>query len=383
MLSPLLLAAALVAVVRAILVPGPIGAFPVAMRTHELIDFSRVDPYASRNHTLLRRILVSVFLPLDPVQYADAKVQQLPYMPPLTAAEYSRITQIIAPSFKGVFEKLAIEYRRLETNDPGREYATKKKSYPVVIFSPGLGASRLMYSAGARDLASQGYIVITIDHPYDASIVEFPDGSVVRGVNFSTTAQIAVAAKVRVQDVVFLVNQLHDSDVQERLTEGFPGLVNVEKMAIYGHSLGGATAAEALRKDSRLLGGMNWDGEMQEAAASHGLAQPFIQVGVPRHRYENNSNWPAFYEKLRGPKLELMLENTTHISFTDLPLLLSTMEVPLEAQPSLEYFLGTVSGRRLRRTLTGILKASLEFLFERNVEGVRSLAEDYCGVTVF
>lgn len=45
------------------------------------------------------------------------------------------------------------------------------------MFSPGLSASRLLYSAQARALASYGYIVITLDHPYDALFVEFPDGT--------------------------------------------------------------------------------------------------------------------------------------------------------------------------------------------------------------
>lgn len=54
-----------------------------------------------------------------------------------------------------------------------------------------------MYSTSAGDLASQGYVVITVDHPYDAAIVEFPDGSVVRGANFSTLAAIQKTLEVR------------------------------------------------------------------------------------------------------------------------------------------------------------------------------------------
>jgi hypothetical protein len=39
-----------------------------------------------------------------------------------------------------------------------------------------------MYNAMAMTLASHGYIVLTVDHSYDAAIIEFPDGTSVTGV---------------------------------------------------------------------------------------------------------------------------------------------------------------------------------------------------------
>jgi hypothetical protein len=37
----------------------------------------------------------------------------------------------------------------------------------------------------ARSLASEGYAVVTIDHPYDASVVEFPNGKIIKTVGIS------------------------------------------------------------------------------------------------------------------------------------------------------------------------------------------------------
>ncbi|RDA94094.1 hypothetical protein CP533_5269 [Ophiocordyceps camponoti-saundersi (nom. inval.)] len=371
-----------VAVVRAVLVPGPIGAYPVAMRSHELTDHARNDPY-SGHHNHSRSIVVSVFLPLNPSVHTDGPVQQLPYMPPRTAAEYDQQTAALVPGLKTVFSHFAIEYARLPTTAvPSSQRGKKRRSYPVVLFSPGLGASRLLYAAGARDLASQGYVVITIDHPYDATIVEFPDGHVVRGVNITTPAEIWKAVEVRVKDVTFLINTLHSPSMLKKLTSGFTDIVDVDKIAMYGHSLGGATAAEAMLADDRLLAGMNWDGQMQGNVANRGLDRPFVQVGVPGHRAMNGSNWDEFYNRLRGPKMELEVANTTHLSFTDMPLLLTTMKVPSNERPALEQILGSVNGRRLRRTLTGILTASLDFVFKRDAEGAQAIADEYCGVRV-
>ncbi len=55
--------------------------------------------------------------------------------------------------------------------------ARERRHFPLVLYSPGLGVSRELYGARARSLASQGYAVLTIDHPYDAVVVEFPDGT--------------------------------------------------------------------------------------------------------------------------------------------------------------------------------------------------------------
>src|SRR5438552_238886 len=39
--------------------------------------------------------------------------------------------------------------------------------WPVLLFSPGLGNSRSLYTTLSEDLASQGFAVAAIDHPHD------------------------------------------------------------------------------------------------------------------------------------------------------------------------------------------------------------------------
>jgi len=47
---------------------------------------------------------------------------------------------------------------------------------PVVLYSPGRGGNRDSSTVLVEQLVSRGYVVVTIDHPHDASEVEFPDG---------------------------------------------------------------------------------------------------------------------------------------------------------------------------------------------------------------
>ena len=58
----------------------------------------------------------------------------------------------------------------------GALYARSAKRSPVLIFSPGGGMIREAYTAQLEDLASHGYVVAAISHPYDASVTIFPGG---------------------------------------------------------------------------------------------------------------------------------------------------------------------------------------------------------------
>src|SRR6266536_6182832 len=76
-------------------------------------------------------------------------------------------------------------------------------SAPTILLPPGLNTTRLYYSALAQRIASRGYNLITIDHPYETDIVEFPDGTVSYGgnVNTSELASINFGLDVRVKDI--------------------------------------------------------------------------------------------------------------------------------------------------------------------------------------
>lgn len=70
-----------------------------------------------------------------------------------------------------------MEFCDLSTVPLDMDAAAERKRYPVAIFSPGYAGTRLVYGAMARSLASLGYVVFTVDHTYEASVVQFPDGS--------------------------------------------------------------------------------------------------------------------------------------------------------------------------------------------------------------
>lgn len=175
----------LTATASAIIVRRPQGPHPVSHSVHALTDDARWDPFASDfdKDPHKRRIVVSVFSPLAPGDCPEDDVEVVPYMPPVMEDTYRVLMETL-----GLPQRLldGIELEFCKT--PGlenKEGGMRKEEYPVVIFSPGFTVSRLLYGAQAQSLASHGYTVITVDHPYDATAVEFPNGDVIYGYNIT------------------------------------------------------------------------------------------------------------------------------------------------------------------------------------------------------
>lgn len=164
----------LLGVAQAVVVTSHPGPFSVTMRVKALTDQARIDPF---NNRYKRQVLLSMFWPLPGTTNCSQDV--IPYMPPATAASYGPLSQS-AGLPATLFESFQLDFCK---PSKGCRVATRNEKiprFPLILFSPGLGESRLLYSATAKSIAAQGYIVATIDHPYDADVVEFPDGSVAR-----------------------------------------------------------------------------------------------------------------------------------------------------------------------------------------------------------
>ena len=51
----------------------------------------------------------------------------------------------------------------------------KSGKWPVLLLSPAAGTPAADYTGLNEDLASRGYVVVGIDHTFDAATVEFPE----------------------------------------------------------------------------------------------------------------------------------------------------------------------------------------------------------------
>jgi pimeloyl-ACP methyl ester carboxylesterase len=313
--------------------PSSKGLFNTTLYTSRLVDYSRLDPFASTPYP--RELMISIFSPVSP---ALCNSTLSAYMPP-TIAEFEdkRLLEYGLPF--GVFESLSLQTcRRNPDNKP-------KLEFPVVIFSPAAGTTRLFYSAIAQRVSSFGYQVITIDHPYDADIVEFPDNTTILGLNFSDN-QITLAVNTRAQDITFVLNQITKTKSLKGVVPAISCGHEVLKAGVFGHSLGGAAAAQAMLLDDRLVGGVNLDGSFFGDVVDIGLSKPFMMFAHAGKNISTDLTWGKIWPQLVGWKRELILADSAHYSFSDLPKIINLLGYTGRMPTEVQELLGSMDGDR-------------------------------------
>ncbi len=165
--------------------PGP---YPVGTISLELIDHSRIDPYAPTPQP--RALMVSLFYPTT-----DIHPQFAPYLPTALAAVSDKYLSLPAGFLESLQTQAHLNARLKEIPD-----------IPMILFSPGLSGIREEYTTLLEGLASYGYLFIAMDHTYDGILVEFPDGTIIQGNPSLAPDQENV--DVRTKDSMFVIDQL-------------------------------------------------------------------------------------------------------------------------------------------------------------------------------
>jgi predicted dienelactone hydrolase len=155
--------------------------------------------------------------------------------------------------------------------------AGRQGALPLVVLSPGFTNPRSALTALAEDLASHGYVVAGIDHTYESFATAFPDGRVTtclaRQAPRQNRGEKVVAG--RAADVSFVLGELTGAH------PAWPGavLIDPSRMAMAGHSAGGAAAISAMLADSRIRAGIDMDGATHAQIPDDGLSRPFLFLG--------------------------------------------------------------------------------------------------------
>jgi len=139
--------------------PAPTGHQPVGVTSLYLKDTSRPDPWVPEVN--YRELMVSVFYPATHEQTQPTKQ----YMTPTESAAYLEGEDV--PGLPLDILSTVRTNAVVDARPTGRRH-----SLPLVVLSPGYTNSRATLSSLAEDLASHGYVVVTIDHTYDAGEVE-------------------------------------------------------------------------------------------------------------------------------------------------------------------------------------------------------------------
>jgi hypothetical protein len=287
--------------------PAPTGRQPVGVTSVYLKDSSRPDPWVPTIDS--RELMVSLFYPAAP---ATGPTKQ--YMTPLESRRYLERQNI--PGLP--LEVLSTVRTNAVVDAPA---AGRRHSLPLIVLSPGHTNSRATLSSLAEDLASHGFVVAAVDHTYENRATTFPDGRV------TDCAACEVdhlddfwqrMARSRAADVSFVLNELTGRHPK------WPGanLIDPRRIAMAGHSAGGANTIHAMLADSRIRAGIDIDGSTHVPIPEPGLSRPFMFMGsldfYTPGRPNPYDDWEIDWQQMTGWKRWLMVKGTAHPSFTDI-----------------------------------------------------------------
>ncbi len=315
----------------------PTGPYAIGIASLYLIDHSRRDPWVSSQPL---ELMVSVWYPARNL----SSHPRAPWMPKAAGALFLKQLIPQAPTSSGTTSKpapsVSLHGVSLPITDARRGAPVDLSAgpYPVVLYQPGYGDDRELGTGLVSDLASHGYIVVTIDDIYEAAEVELPNGRVAVPPRRPSPT---IAASARVDDTRFVLDELVqlssgvNPDANDRaLPAGLAQALDLTKIGMFGHSLGGATAATAMAADARIGAGIDLDGSIFLA---HGASQaaankvkklaaavakqigdrPFMIMSSHGLRPNGDPSWAGFWPNLKGWRLFLTLRHSEHYTYTD------------------------------------------------------------------
>lgn len=324
----------------------------VGVRTMAFMDKTRLDDFAPTPK--YREMVVSLFYPMGMRNYKneDRKQFATSYMPNSTARHYDAQFMALGAPPRAI-DRI---FTHSQTNGP---LTTGRPPLPLLVFSPGYGVTFHLYTTILQEVARKGYVVAAIDHPYDAQIVEFPDGKSIEAAKLTGELNLTEFLTPRVRDVSFVLDEL------SRPAPSHPFPVDTLNVVTFGHSLGGDTAVEVMLRDSRIRGGLNLDGNFNGNLNSSDctISRPVLLLRTKA--FSDGMNWNDTWKKFLGWKLELTVSNTTHDSFSDQPLLVDVLGI----RKKLPIALGGLEGLKGLDIMSSYVSAFAKFVFTGDDRG--------------
>lgn len=361
--------------------PEPTG-FPVGYRLYAAVDESRQEIFTEVADDV-RTLPLAIYYPAAPAEDATPA----PYTTEAERAAYN--SALMMPPF--IFESI---HGHLYWDAP---LAENPSAYPVLLFSPGFGSPIRFYTSLLSELASQGFVVVVVDHPYSQTVSLFPDETVVTsntaGTDMQTTDKLDTILRVWVEDMGFALDYVGELNQSDPI---LAGAFDLNSVGAFGHSFGGAAAANLSLVDDRVLASLNMDGSVF-GEAGQGVSKPLMimlsgpveftdeqlaMVGMTREMFDvevakHLDSVNGALSTSQAPYY-LVIEGALHATFT-VDVALMTLLLPDFITPDL---VGAIGGERANEVFAAYTVAFFEtYLLDEPSPLLEGESPDYPEVT--
>ncbi|MGB7295757.1 MAG: hypothetical protein WBC70_09230 [Candidatus Aminicenantales bacterium] len=344
--------------------PKPTGKHFVGVTYLSFIDDNRKEIFNSTQESD-REITVKTWYPSD---------RQSAPEPYFLQAEAEFVTKYL---------QFPSSYKDLITN-ASRDVpvSSKENTYPVLIFSHGWGEHYSQNTILMEELASHGYVVFSIAHHYECKFSSFPDGRLVRIAmsnprfqkmmreQMSPTAMglfeklknagsdeereqvflemsrtlpmiLTESPKYWAEDIAFLIGRLKIMNGEDNR---FPNKLDLDRIGVFGMSLGGLATSVICATDGRIKAGVNIDGGFSSAAIKGKYQIPFMFINSKRYLGCGR----LLTSQSANDCFSLSVKGSDHYNF---------MDYSIYPVPMVRFLLGPIDGQRTIEIMNVIIPA--------------------------
>jgi predicted dienelactone hydrolase len=368
--------------------PKPTGSFGVGSIRYYFVDSTRLETFTPDTEDY-REVAIRIWypankssciVPISYIEYAEERKLALPEKSPLPASFFDKVSEVKSNSYQDA------------------QIADQKLKYPILIFSHGYGAGMNQSTVLMEELASHGYILISVGHAFETNHFIKTDGSVkvfnpqnkellLRGYErqeampfqekinqtndnreletlirkiMDKRPKIMESLRIWIEDISFVIDKLEKMNDEPGF---FHGRLDLERIGVLGHSFGGVAAGQACLFDKRCKAGVNLDGLQLGDMLDRNLTLPFKFMHHDNVGALNKKPNKIFFERSESTAYMIIIKGTRHLNFSDfsLPGYAALLGLP-------EGSLGEIDGLRCLKIQNDYIRA----FFDKHLEGIEA-----------
>ena len=230
-----------------------------------------------------------------------------------------------------------------------------QQRFPIVIFSHAYWGHFLQNTVLMEELASHGYVAVSIGHAHETPYFIEMDGTVrafdpfneeyrLRGTERKAAKHIeqkitqtqnrqelellfrAICAQrpksiesvlIWADDISFTIDEPENMNTENGL---FAGRLDTDRIGVVGHSMGGTASGQVCLTDKRCKAGITMDGIQLGDTIERNLGRPFMFMHHDNVGARNKTLNRIFFERSEGPAYLVLIRGTMHMNFSDFSL---------------------------------------------------------------
>lgn len=293
------------------------GPYFVGTQNFQIDDASR-NMWFSGTTKGSRKLSVKMWYPADNI----ASLKKAPYL-----NEHKLIGSAISKLF-GVPEALMDRAGGVKCNSWLNAVPANGK-FPIIIYSHGHQSIKIANTSQAEEIASNGYIVVAMDHSFDAALTILDEDKIIysrsklpsndeEALQDSMIQRVKNQLKIRTEDVSFVIDELK---IMFEKDKRFSQIADYDNIGIFGHSFGGCTSIMSAYNDTRIdavLGLDTYFLPLPKEIIKKDIDRPFVHLG--QVSWGDSDNYKIMNELGKSSNREFYhfaIEGSKHNDYTD------------------------------------------------------------------